>query len=240
MRKLLPSGRRALHVAGALAIMGAASTALAADHRDGDGVKEADNIAADINDVFAFMNNGKIVLAMTVSPAATTSSAFSDAAVYVIHINSHAAFGGAATASTDIRCTFEADKTGKCWVGENEYVYGDLSDPDGAQSPDGKVKVFAGLRADPFYFYLNGFNTARMIVGSQFGAIASSLNANGCPNIMPATADFLRSQLVTANQGDNFFGTLNTLAIVVEADPDVFTDADNPVLSVYASTHVRP
>jgi len=247
MKKLVPAGRRAAHVALAAATVASIgfgwATAFAADHRDGDAVQEADNIPADINDVFAFVANDKVVLGMTVFPAADATSKFSDAVVYVFHVNKHAAFLGAAQGSTDVLCTFDADQTAHCWIGdpdaetqEGEYIEGDASDTAGIDGAFGKARLFAGLRADPFYFGLNEFNTARNTVKGAFGSL--SLNGNGCPILDGQTASVLRGQL-QSSAVLNFFKDLNGLAIIIEADKDLFTDTDNQTLSVFASTHVK-
>lgn len=214
--------------------------ALAADHRDGsaEGVKKEENIPADINDVFAFMDNGKVILGMTVFPAATVNAKFSDAVVYVFRVHKHASFGADSEGSTDVFCTFAEDQTASCWINQDtDFAQGDASDPTGLQSQLGKFKVFAGLRADPFYFNLDGFNAARAAVFDAFGGI--SLNVNGCPIIDAAFGEAARGLLVASAQTQNFFANLNTLAIVIEADKELFVDAASPIMSVHAATHVR-
>lgn len=237
----LANGRRALRTAGAVALMTVASTAFGADHRDGDTVKLAANIASDINDVYAFINGGQLVLGMTVFPVADANSQFDPATVYVLHVDKHAAFLGPSQGSAQVLCTFNGEGNISCWVtdstGTIDYVSGDASDPAGLESELGRFKVFAGVRTDPFYFYLDGFNMARTTV---FNALPSlGLNGNGCPIIDGATGAALRGQLVATAQTQDFFGQLDTLAIVIEADPDLFTDAANQVASVYASTHTQ-
>ena len=76
--------------------------------------------------------------------------------------------------------------------------------------------------------------------GAVFDALTAGLplNGNGCPIIDATVGGVLRDALTTTVQTDDFFDTLNTLAIVVEADPDLFTDATNTLFTVYASTHV--
>lgn len=250
-KRRLSSYRVLLGAIGLGAMAAVATTALAADHRDGGDVKMAENISADINDVYAFMNNGKAVMAMTVFPNAPSDAAFSDAAVYVFHADKHAAFLAASTGTVDTLCTFAAPANGKqtfeCWLGDSEYVTGDTSMTSGATSASGKVKVFAGKRADPFYFYLDdgtqtgGFNGARKAVQTAFPADipANALNPNGCPILDNATAGALRGLLVATDQAQNNFANFNAMAIVVEVDPALLTDAQNPLFTVYASTHVK-
>jgi hypothetical protein len=205
----LANGRRALRTAGVLALMGVASTAFGADHRDGDAVKLPANIASDINDVFAFKSADQLVL-------------------------------GPSAGSAEVLCTFNGEGNISCWVtdqtGTLDYVTGDASDPAGLESESGRFKVFAGLRTDPFFFNLDGFNAARNFVFQNFGLL--TLNGNGCPMIDAVTASTIRTFLVASAQNQDFFATLDTLAIVIEADPTLFTDATNQTVSVYASTHV--
>ena len=75
--------------------MFATSQAWAADHRDGPGVRA--DIAADINDVFAWMSPdaARVYLVMTVFPFATAEARFSDSVQYVFHTSSASAFGAA-------------------------------------------------------------------------------------------------------------------------------------------------
>lgn len=240
-RRLLAGLFAAALVAGALCSSSLGpSAALAADHRDGsmEGVQKEENIPADINDVFAFIDNDKVILGMTVFPAATVNAKFSDAVVYVFRIHRHASFGAASDGSTDVFCSFEEDQTASCWINQDtDYANGDASDQAGLESELGKFRVFAGLRADPFYFNLDGFNAARTAVFNAFGGVG--LNLNGCPIIDAAFGEAARGLLVTTSQDDNFFANLNTLAIVIEADKDLFVDDASPIMSVHAATHVR-
>jgi len=248
MKRSLPLAKvsKALGAAGALAALGAVSTAaFAADHRDGSmaGVQAPTNIASDINDVYAFMNAGQVVLAMTVFPAADAAATFDDATVYRFVVNKHEAFGAVpvSAGTTNVYATFNTAGDIQMWIvdqtGTLDYVSGDPSAEAGLTSNGGTFKVFAGRRTDPFYFYLDGFNAAR---GAVFDALTAGLplNGNGCPIIDATVGGVLRDALTTTVQTDDFFDTLNTLAIVVEADPDLFTDATNTLFTVYASTHV--
>src|SRR5262249_10568169 len=126
--------------------------AWAADHADGPAAKA--DPSADITDVFAWMapDAGRVYLVMDLVRNGTTGSKFSDSVQYVLHTISKPSFGGTASAEVDIICTFDADQKVQCWVGNDAYVSGDASATDGIRSTDGKLKVFAGLREDPFFF----------------------------------------------------------------------------------------
>lgn len=210
----------------------------AADHLD--GPKASADPAADITDLFAWMSpDAKTVyLIMNVFPQATTSSKFSNAVQYVFHVTSRNNFGDAASNPVDIICTFETNQKVSCWAG-SEYVNGDASSTSGITSGSGKLKVFAGLRDDPFFFNLDGFkHTADSVKGA-----ASSLTFDpaGCPNLPPATAAALRMQLRTNPNGGppvDFFARLNVLSLVLSVDKSLLTKGGS-LISVWASTNAR-
>jgi hypothetical protein len=228
--------RAGMGAASTLAIAAIATTAGAADHRDGDTVKL--DPAADINDVYAFMDGDDVVLGMTVSPFADVNTKFSDAVQYVWHVNKAPDFDGTPGGSTNVICEFATDQTISCWIGTADFVTGDASNQNGIPSDGGMATVFAGLRADPFYFYLTGFNNARAAVLAAAGSL--TFNPNGCPALGLTTATALQTALTATMQSDNDFATANTLAIVIRADKSLFVDATNPYFSVYASTHTKP
>jgi hypothetical protein len=215
--------------------------ALSADHRDAPATKA--DPAADINDVYAFLDKPgnaatKVVLAMTVFPAAPAGAKFSDTVQYVLHTSSGPKFG-AATTGLDVICQFDATQKASCWAGADEYVEGDASQAAGLTSPSGKFKVFAGLRADPFFFNLAGFNDAVATVQKSAPLLTS--NEAGCPNVDGVTSKTLTDKLkgnpdAAAAGPEDFFAKLNGLAIVVELDKTVATKG-GPVVSVWASTH---
>ncbi len=211
-------------------------SARAADHRD--GPKVLMDPASDINDVYAWMSAdaSKVYLAMTVFPAADAMSKFSNTVKYVFHTASAAGYGMAQT-DTDVICTFDVAQKISCWVGTADYVSGDASATAGLSSTSGKVKVFAGLREDPFFFNLDGFNKVQQTVAS----VASMLTFNmaGCPTLDAATATSLVNQLKQNPMGmaaTDFFGSLNTLAIVLAVDKTLLTSG-GPIMSVWGSTN---
>ncbi len=230
--KLIPK----LLAAGVVACV--ATTALAADHKDGPAVVA--DPAADINDVFVFPNGNNVVLAMTVSPFADKATAkFSDVTKYVFHVDSHASFAGATTKSTDVICTFTTAQVASCWVGSADYVTGDASATAGISSASNKVKVFAGPRADPFYFYLTGFNATRnAAIGAIPGLIAANaINGSGCPNLSAAQVTALQGLLTATTQDQNDLKAANVLGLTLEIDKSLLTANADEVISVWASTN---
>jgi hypothetical protein len=222
-----------LRVGAALAVVAVGSTSFAADHRDGPAVQVTEDIAADINDVYAFMSGGRLVLGMTVFPASASDSQFSDAVVYQFHVNKHDSILTPSAGTVDVMCTFnDAGTTFECWVEDQVYVTGPVGDEAGTTSAGDEIRVFAGPRRDPFYFNLAGFNAAR---GAVIGLTMLPTLQDGCPVLDNTTAGDLRTLLTTPSA--NFFEGLNTLSIVIEADPALFVDVDNPLASVWASTN---
>jgi hypothetical protein len=239
-----------LGAASAASIFGTTRVARSSDHLDAPATKA--DPTADINDLYAWMDGSNLVLALTVFPEATGPTAdgglgaqFSNTVQYVIHTSSGTAFGNT-SASEDIICTFDTTQNISCWVGADEFVTGNAGlvstdgGPTGLVSMDGKVKVFAGLRADPFFFNLDGFHHTEATVESVESTL--SFDEAGCPTLDPGTAATLDTQLKTNPDGGlaaDFFASLDTLAIVVSVDKSLVTRGGS-VVSTWASTHMSP
>jgi hypothetical protein len=213
-----------------------ASIVRAADHLD--GPKASADPTADITDLFAWMSpDAKTLnLIMNVFPQASSASKFSNAVQYVFHVTSRSNFGDAAAGSVDIICTFDSNQRISCWAGD-EYVSGDASNTRGISSGSGKLKVFAGLRDDPFFFNLDGFkHTAETVKNA---ASSLSFDPAGCPNLDPTTAAGLRNQLKSSPTGGapkDFFAGLNVLSIVLAVDKSAVTKG-GALVSVWGSTN---
>ena len=125
---------------------------------------------ADITDLFAFTspeNPARTVLAMCVFPSAGETAIFSNVIDYAIAVRrvTVAGVGNAAKfqpANEEIRFSFrfevlERDAAGKviqrgiCTLPDGRKLSLTVNDEKGASTPDGDVRVFAGLRSDPFY-----------------------------------------------------------------------------------------
>lgn len=229
---------------GALAVLTAASSAFGSDHNDGPGAVA--DPAADINDVYAYVGaNGNLVLAMTVFPAADAGAAFSDATQYVFNLDTGSAFQQT-TESMKIVCSFDAAQAASCYLGTpgmeaRDWAMGDASVTTGLVSANATFTVFAGLRADPFFFNLDGFRDAVSTVITA--APTLTFDEANCPNVNAATSALLVDQLQSTMAGSmpavDFFAALNTMAIVVELDPAVFNPQNN-LVSVWGSTHQAP
>ena len=215
-----------------VAILGYSVVAQSADHLDSPAAIA--DPAADITDVYTWMDGANAVFVLNVSPAAATTAKFSDKVQYVLHTSSGKF--PAATSNVDIIATFDTAQKIQLWVG-TRYLTGDASQSAGLASTDGKVKVFAGPRSDPFFFNLLGF---RHTVSTVKGAAPSlSFDEAGCPALDGPTSAALVSQLKTAPDGgtaDDFFKTLNVLSIVVSVDKSL-VNAGGTDIAVSGSTY---
>jgi hypothetical protein len=232
MRKL-----RLLQGAAALAIAATSSAAFAADHLDGPAPTK--DPPADITDTYAWVEADKVLLVMDVAPLATKDSKFSDAILYALHVDSMETYGAKATTSVDIICSFDTKQVVSCWVGDKKaYVTGDASASDGIKSDDGALHVFTGLRADPFFFNLDGFKDTVTTVDAA--AASLKFDSSGCPGVDAATSGVLVGMLQGTMQGKmpakNFFEAANVLSIVLEVDKKLLTGGGN-ILAIWGSTN---
>lgn len=212
----------------------------AADHRDGP-VAIADP-TADITDIYAWMSpdSSKVNLIMNVFPDASATATFGEDVQYVFHLNSMSAYGMTAT-ETMILCTFDSSQDVSCWLSSDnsvsDYVSGDASGTDGITSVNSQFKIFTGMRDDPFFFNLTGFNETVSAVAGAAGAL--TFDAANCPALDGATSTALVNQLKTGTGGvpaENDFAGQNVMSIVIEADTATVTPG-GAILGVWASTH---
>ncbi len=209
--------RNWMKLAGAASLALVASTAVAADHTDGPAVKT--DASTDINDVFTWTKDGKLVVAMSVG-GLMAPAALSDAALYTFHIDGHEAPLEAPAKGKHgmVTCKVATATSAECWVvgGDGQVVDYVKGDPSTAMtSESGKLKVHAGLHQDPFFFFLAGLNTAIKTV--QDAAAGLTAYASGCPKLNAGTVTALQGQLTMG--AVNNFATLNQLVLVAEVDP---------------------
>jgi hypothetical protein len=225
-----------------LAVAALAAPGWSADHRDAPATTA--DPASDINDLFTFLDTGRVVVGMTVTPFAGAGAVFSNTTQYVFHTSSGAAFG-ATTTNEDIICTFDTSQKISCWAGTDDYVTGDASSATTPlTSTSGKMKVFAGMRSDPFFFNLQGFKDAVSAV--EGAASGLTLDGSGCPAVNATTASAiggLLSETTSSNAPSKTtaddFTTANTLAIVLSLDPSL-VNKGGKMISVWASTNKAP
>jgi hypothetical protein len=231
--------RRIASLAFALPLVAAslAPAAMAADHADGPATTA--DPTADITDVYAWVSGGKTYLVMDIGKNLPAGAKFSNTVKYVFHTVSESAYGATVKTPLNIICTFTVAQVASCWAGDKDYVTGDASKTTGLSSADGKLKVFAGLRADPFFFNLKGFKDVAATVHAA--APHLSFTSGGCPNLDPKTSALLVGQLSTSTPDagnaavDNFAG-FNVLSIVLELDTPLVA-AGGPIVGVWGSTN---
>lgn len=179
----------------------------AADHLDSPLVQF--DPAADINDLYTFMNPnnpGELILIATVMPLADANSRFSDAVEYRFNIknlssNDENVISCKAFGREDSLMICELENMG------GRKVFGKFGFQTG--NSKSKLRMYAGLRDDPFFFDLGAYRQTVATASPQF-----------------------------TNPGTDFFSGLGTLAIVIGIDSDLLTNNGvDPVLSVYASSH---
>ncbi len=202
-----------------------------ADHVDGPAA--AADPTSDIDDVYAWMSSDSadVNLVMTIGRNVPPDFRPSDQVQYVFHTSSRPSFGTPAGPEVNVICEFNRVLLIRCWAGNDAFVDGDAGNPNGIESADGRLKVFAGVRNDPFYFNLTGFNTVARTVGSA--APVLSFDGAGCPQLDAATSSALVSGLATGR--DDFLG-FEAFAIVVSLDKTLVT-RNGPIISVWGSTH---
>jgi hypothetical protein len=199
-RKIFMKIRTLSLAASALCSLFLATNAFCADHRDGPFA--TNDPGADINDVYPFVNPrnpAELIVGVTVVPFANALSRFSDAVDYRLHIDN-----GSGTEQV-ITCKFPGSTRFTC-----DGISG-LSASGGVGSTvrgSGGLRVYAGLRDDPFFFDLAAFNATRNALAPRF-----------------------------TNPGTNAFAGANTMAIVFGIpNASVSANGTRNTLKVYAST----
>jgi hypothetical protein len=222
-----------------ISLLGIAATLapsiFAADHIDSPATVAEPT--ADITDLYAWMNSvaQSLNLVMDVAPFSEAGAQFSDAVAYVFHVNSSMGYGEAQT-ETQVICQFYAASKIECWAGD-EYVEGDPASEAGISSSSGNLRVFAGMRNDPFFMEFTGFTeTVKAVVAA---APSLTFDDEGCAMLDADTSNALVGQLQSGEEGaaasDTFAGA-NVLSLVVQIDKSV-VDSGGPLLGVWASTH---
>lgn len=218
---------------GASLIAGGATlwTLRAADHVDGPATTAEPT--ADIDDVYAWMSpdTTDLNLVMTIGRDVPGSFRLSDRVQYVFHTTSRASFGAQPGPEYNIICEAETNGQIRCWAGNDVFLRGDASNTAGLESRDARLKIYAGVRNDPFFFNLAGLAAVNRTVGGVAGSL--SFDPAGCPQLDAATAGTLVSTLRTGK--DDFLG-FEAFALVVSIDKSLVT-RNGSIVSVWGSTH---
>jgi hypothetical protein len=230
-------------------------TALAADHQDGPATTA--DPAADITDVFVWMSSDttNVNFVMDVFPNAGPASGnpqYSNTAKYTFHTLSYSAYPVTPLVPADVgqlTCTFgtSSPQMVSCWLVVNtvtvDYATGDATATTGLVGQNGLMTIYTGLRDDPFFFNLSGFQqTLTDVVAAVPELIdAGAFNVAGCPKLDAPTSAALVTQLASNGDGGmpyDHFALFNTLSLVVQVQSAVITSAGHQTLAVWASTNL--
>jgi hypothetical protein len=156
-QRLKPVGQCMAIAALAGALIGTVSSAQASDHLDTRTVIE--DPRADIGDLYAWMSpdGQRLNLAMAI-----VGLSFSNQFRYVFHIDSGSRFGETTT-TTSIACRFRSARSVECRAGDIDVARGNASGEAGLESRNGRFRVFAGLRDDPFFNNVIGSRDAYQV-----------------------------------------------------------------------------
>ena len=227
MKVLRPS--MASLVSLALAVL-LATTVRASDHLDSPSTVA--NPQADIGDVYAWMSTDgrRLNLALTIQ-----GHTFSDKLLYAIHVDSGSAFGQT-TASSSISCRFSAATAVNCNLDDTDSVAGDPTGPVGIHGRAHRLRVYAGLRDDPFYNNVKGLLAAYQVAS---GAVknGAAVDAAGCAHFDEPTARLILDRMSHTDGGpaQNLLHNWSVSAIVVSVDLEAVAKGGK-LLAVWGST----
>jgi hypothetical protein len=218
----------------AILVIGTVQLVLASDHLDAPTVIA--DPAADIGDIFAWTaaDGRHLNLVMDI-----VAHRFSDRLQYVFHVESGKRFG-TTTAATLIVCRFDVANDVECWAGNADYVRGNASDPAGLEGEHRRMRVFAGLRNDPFF---NNVKGTRAMYQVAIDALQQGTHVDGagCPRFDSGTS---RAILDTWRHTDggpatNFLAGWQSSSLVISVDLDVVS-AGGSLLAVWGAVHKAP
>jgi len=207
-----------------------AVTAHASDHLDSPATVA--NPQADIADVYAWTSPDRkhLNLAMTIQ-----GHSFSDKIDYAIHIDSGNAFGHT-TSSTSIVCHFARATEVRCELGSADSVNGDPTNLKGLEGKQHLIRLYAGLRDDPFYNNIKGLVSAYQTAGAAIKS-GARVDAGGCAHFDPDTVKAIHEQMTHTDGGpaQNFLYKWSVSAIVISVNLRAVTTGGK-VLAVWGST----
>lgn len=219
MRKIL----FAFSILALIASAGVGSVAIVSGADHGDSPLNMANPAADINDVYAFRspeNNNNLVVAISLNPRIApsdnlTRGVFDPQVAYQIHVDRNGDLADEAT--VNIRMTSTPPQL--VIEGLGAPITAPITAPNAAPiiTNAGGVRVFAGLRDDPFFFDLAAFQT---FVQNPRAPVNGLRAAGG------------------GNPVDSFAGT-NVMAIVIELPVTAVTggsSASSGTIKTWVST----
>lgn len=213
-----------------LTAMLAASPLFAADHLDTPSVIA--DPRADIGDLYAWTSydGRRLNLIMTI-----VGHTFSDQLEYVFHIDSGKRFGET-SATTDLVCRIASASSVLCKLGNADVASGDASNPIGLDGRNKHLRVFAGLRDDPFYNNVKGTREAYAVAADAMLGSAKS-DAAGCPIFSEATSKLILETWRHTGGGPakNFLAGWTPASLVVSVDLNV-VNRGGTMLGVWGTT----
>jgi hypothetical protein len=206
-----------------------------------DGEDTRLEVGADISDLYAWMSpdGARVNLVLDISQAGAAGGSFRSDLQYVFHTASRATpTGPEGPHPVTILCSFDDGQMISCWAG-GIYVNGDASQEAGLSSPSGRLRVFAGLRNDPFFMNKDGWDVFSDTVHRGNRAVYM-WDAAGCPYFTPDRTQAVLNELKTSDErgstGFDYYQSRDVQSIVLSIDKGLLT-ADGPILSVWASTN---
>ena len=222
--------RRILAAAASIAGIGFHASAEASDHLDTRTVIEDPSL--DIGDLYAWPSGDRVNLVMAI-----VGHSFSPNAEYIFHIGNGPRFG--VTKETFVvRCRFPSQASIACDAPGIDRVQGDPRSTSGLESHDGHMRVFAGLRDDPFFNNVRGSRDAYQVAARAIKA-GAAIDASGCPQIGAAASRHLLAQWRQTEGGPakNFLAGWTPASIVISIEKRELT-RHGPMLAVWAAATV--
>jgi Domain of unknown function (DUF4331) len=193
-----------------------------------DGPRQIGDPSIDLTDLFAFtspQNAGRTVLAANAFPSAGTSAVFSNAACYAIALRRARVegLGEAAkfnTGNEEFRfsCRFETlqpgpdgkpIQRGTCTLPGSRQLSFVVNEEHGGATPDGALRIFAGLRSDPFLL--------AWIIGEQ--SLEKAPNLLQHDNVLSIVVEFDTERILDPAKGSLFAAIVETTPIPRPSSP---------------------
>jgi hypothetical protein len=215
-------------------MLSCASVASASDHLDAPTLIA--DPAADIGDLYAWTapDTRRLNLVLDI-----VGRRFSDKIQYAIHIDSGQRVGKT-TATATIMCTFDSNGVAECWAGDTEHLSGEAGKEIGIASASGALRVFAGVRNDPFFNNVKGTRSAYDAAKAAIELGVASDRAGCFAFDKDVSAGILdRWRHTEGGPAQDFLAGWTTNALVVSIDIAV-VNRGGPLLGVWGATYAVP
>jgi hypothetical protein len=213
----------------AVLFLATVAPALASDHLDTPSVIA--DPRNDIGDLYAWTSTDgrRLNLVMTI-----VGHSFSRAIDYLFHVDSGERYGKTSTTTT-IACRFSAMNAADCKVGTADRIVGDPAVPAGLAGREGRSRLFAGLRDDPFFNNVKGSRAAFDYAAGQLHTTRRDPAA--CPLFDKAQAREILNRWRHTGDGpaQDFLAGWTPASIVLSVDLDVVNQG-GALLAVWAET----